>query len=108
MSLQERQEKAYQVAYEIESLQRLVASKEPKLIVEIGSAFGGTLPRWLFIDSVRIVVSLDLPGGSFGGVSAEEKDILRLECEEYAASTGKTFYQILADSHEEATLKKLE
>ena len=107
MSLQQRQDTAYQVPFEIESLQRIVASKEPKVIVEIGSAYGGTIPRWLFLDSVRIVVSIDLPGGSFGGVSSEEKEVLRSECEEYASLHGKTFYQILADSHDEATLRRL-
>jgi len=107
MSLIERQERAYQIPYEIESLQNLVASKNPKVIVEIGSSFGGTLPRWLFLDGAQTIISIDLPDGSFGGVSREEKDELRKECEEYSASHGKVFYQILSDSHQPITVDKL-
>ena len=108
MSLITRQEEAYQVPFEIESLQKLVASKKPQVIVEIGSANGGTIPRWLFIEGVRTVVSVDLPGGKFGGVSAEEKEIIRSECEEYATAHGFEFHQILGDSHEKSTVNKLE
>ena len=108
MSLLQRQKDAGQVPYEIESLQALVASKKPKVIVEIGSAFGGTLARWLDIDGVDTVISVDLPGGRYGGITIEGKELLRQECEEYCISHGKTFIQILGDSHDPAMRSKLD
>ena len=60
--------KFFQHPEEIYSLYRLILQEQPRNVVEIGTARGGTLYLWLQAarDDAR-VVSIDLPGGKFGG-----------------------------------------
>jgi len=63
-----------QVMSEIVSLAELVKKLKPKTVLEIGTASGGTL--FLFsrlADSDAKIISIDLPGGEFGGGYPEWK-----------------------------------
>lgn len=56
----------------VEELHRLteflLTRKQPKTVVEIGTARGGTLWLWCRLaDPDALIVSVDLPGGPFGG-----------------------------------------
>jgi len=70
---------AIQLREEIRGLATLVAEQEPETILEIGTANGGTFYVWSrFIDSCDTLVSLDLPGGDFGGgYEANKIDLYR-------------------------------
>lgn len=57
-----------QVRSEIEAFLRLVAERRPRRVLEIGTAFGGTL--YLLAQAAAddaVLVSVDLPRGAFGG-----------------------------------------
>jgi len=57
---------------ELEPMIRLVRELRPRVVVEIGSAQGGTLFAWCKASpSDALVVSIDLPGGDFGGVQGD-------------------------------------
>ncbi|MCX7745001.1 MAG: class I SAM-dependent methyltransferase [Flavobacteriales bacterium] len=59
---------AEQDPFEIRELAKLVSSKNPKVIVEIGTYKGGTLFIWTRTNPLaELIVSIDLPGGQFGG-----------------------------------------
>lgn len=59
---------AEQDPWEIKYLAKLVSSRCPKVIVEIGTYKGGTLFIWTRTNlDAELVVSIDLPGGRFGG-----------------------------------------
>ncbi|PUA31631.1 MAG: hypothetical protein B7O98_09025 [Zestosphaera tikiterensis] len=57
-----------QIYEEMLELAKLIAELKPKAVLEIGTAGGGTLFLWcrLASDDARII-SVDLPGGPFGG-----------------------------------------
>jgi len=60
--------RATQKIVEFASLLRLLKSRKLKTIVEIGTAQGGTLYAWCKIaTSDALIISIDLPGGPFGG-----------------------------------------
>lgn len=57
-----------QIREELQQLVELVAERKPRNVLEIGTARGGTLFLWCqFADQRADIVSLDLPGGAFGG-----------------------------------------
>jgi len=57
-----------QVRSEINQLADLVAKLQPKTVVEIGTAHGGTLFLWCRLAHPEAtIVSIDLPGGIHGG-----------------------------------------
>ena len=59
---------ATQKIVEFVSLLRLLKRRKLKTIVEIGTAQGGTLYTWCKIaTSDALIISIDLPGGPFGG-----------------------------------------
>jgi predicted O-methyltransferase YrrM len=59
---------ATQKIAEFVSLLRLLKRRKLKTVVEIGTAQGGTLYAWCKIAAPdALIVSIDLPGGSFGG-----------------------------------------
>jgi len=59
---------ATQKITEFISLLTLLKRRKLKTIVEIGTAQGGTLYTWCKIaDSDAVIISIDLPGGPFGG-----------------------------------------
>ena len=57
----------YQVKSEIDDFFGVVQGIDPKIIVEIGTASGGTLFLFANATSPEKIVSIDLPQGSFGG-----------------------------------------
>lgn len=60
--------KCMQNADEIERLHEFICQLRPKNILEIGTAKGGTLYLWTQAASEdATIVSIDLPGGEFGG-----------------------------------------
>ena len=60
--------RAVQRITEITALAQLVQQTNPKVIVEIGTNQGGTLFIWVRTNPMlEMVVSIDLPGGQFGG-----------------------------------------
>jgi predicted O-methyltransferase YrrM len=57
-----------QEKYEIKELLKIVKNKKPKIILEIGSARGGTLFLFSkYASKNATIISVDLPGGEFGG-----------------------------------------
>jgi len=56
---------------EIEALAEFVYKLQPKIIVEIGTKFGGTLMLWCELTS-GIKISIDLVEGIHGGITREE------------------------------------
>ena len=94
--------KLAQVKYEIIKLLEILKDLNPKIILEIGTAGGGTL--YLFtriIDPEATIISLDLPGGFFGGGYSEWKIPL------YQSFTkkGQEIKLLRADSHNPKTFK---
>lgn len=63
-----RSMKALQTPEEIEGLYRMVVDLEPRRVLEIGTAKGGTLYLWCqAATDDATIVSIDLPSGKFGG-----------------------------------------
>jgi len=74
----------------------------PKILLEVGTASGGTL--FLFCQVAEpdaIVISVDLPGGSFGGGYPE----WRIPLYKSFAKGGQRIHLIRADSHDPKTLE---
>ena len=66
--------KTFQVKYEITKLLKILKDLNPKIVLEIGTAGGGTL--FLFTRIAKpeaTIISVDLPGGYFGGGYAKWK-----------------------------------
>ena len=94
--------KPLQVKSEISYLCKVVQELNPKKIVEIGSASGGTLFLFAHIASPEKIVSVDLPAGSFGGGYPYWKIPL------FESLATKNVVQLIrADSHKEETLGKI-
>jgi cephalosporin hydroxylase len=86
-------------------LARLVRKHRPRVVLEIGTMHGGTLWAWCQLASQdALLISIDLPGGAFGG-GYSEAEIQRLR--QYARP-GQTLELIRADSHDPATLERLQ
>ena len=95
---------AKQKLLEFAALVALVKKQPPTTVVEIGTLKGGTLWAWcrLAVDDA-VIVSIDLPGGPFGGGYEEEAtDRLR----SYAQSS-QAVHLIRGDSHDPATLERV-
>jgi len=57
-----------QIREELEALAALVAGARPSTVLEIGTARGGTLAVWTrAASSDALIITIDLPGGPFGG-----------------------------------------
>ena len=66
-----------QVKEEITELVRFLAKRKPKFILEIGTAKGGTLFLFARVSSPEAtIISIDIPGGRFGGGYPKWKKIL--------------------------------
>jgi predicted O-methyltransferase YrrM len=60
--------KPEQVREEITELLKILARRKPKLVLEIGTAGGGTLLLFTRVSSSdAVIISVDLPGGRLGG-----------------------------------------
>lgn len=93
-----------QVNEEIESLLRIVEEAKPRVVLEIGTAYGGTL--FLFtrtVDREATIISIDLPGGPFGG----GYPFWRLPLYKAFAHRRQKLHLIRADSHDTRTLERV-
>lgn len=93
-----------QVQEEISGMLKILDKIEPKVVVEIGTAKGGTLFLFHRIASEdATIISIDLPHGMFGGGYPVWKNPL------YKAFKlpGQKLHLIRADSHRQETLNKI-
>jgi len=89
-----------QIPEEIQKLAETVKGNKPQIIVEIGTNHGGTLYIWSrYFDEVRQIVSIDLPEGGY-------PEIKQQIYKKFPQSGEINF--ILADSHQQTTLHKLD
>jgi predicted O-methyltransferase YrrM len=96
--------KPIQVKYEIAKLLEIVAGLRPRVVLEIGTAGGGTL--FLFTraaDPDAKIISIDLPGGPFGGGYPRWKTPLYKSF----SKEGQKIYLIRRDSHDPQTLEEV-
>ena len=96
--------KVAQVKYEITKLLEILKDFNPKIILEIGTARGGTL--YLFtriIDPEGTIISVDLLGGPFGGGYSEWK----IPLYQSFAKKGQKIKLLRANSHKISTLEKV-
>ncbi|MEM4436803.1 MAG: class I SAM-dependent methyltransferase [Thermosphaera sp.] len=91
-----------QVKEEIIQLLSLLAELKPKTLLEIGTAGGGTLFLFSQIAPLNAtIISIDLPGGPFGGGYPEWRTPLYKSF----AKKGQKIHLIRADSHDPKTLE---
>ena len=89
---------------EIEGLYKRICELRPRRVWEIGPARGGTL--YLGTQAAAddaTLVSVDLPGGDFGGAYAP----CRADLYKAFARDGQTMHLLLADSHKAETLQQV-
>jgi predicted O-methyltransferase YrrM len=80
---------------------RVVANARPRYIVEVGTSMGGTLLLWTRIAHPEAtIITIDLPGGDFGGGSS----YLRVPLFRRFRLPKQKLYLIRADSHQPETL----
>lgn len=89
---------------EITQLYRRVRELHPRRLLEIGTARGGTLYLWAQAAAPQAqLISLDLPGGSFGGGYPEA----RLPFYQSFTAPEQTLHLLRADSHAPQSLQKV-
>jgi len=95
---------AMQKISEIKDLLDFLESKKMDTVVEIGTATGGTFYAFCqMAPSDAHIISIDLPGGPFGG-GYELEDVQMFKT---YAKIGQTIYFMREDSHQEETKKML-
>ncbi len=93
-----------QIRYELLELLKILKKEKPKLILEIGTAFGGTLFLFTRIASNDAqIISVDLPGGNFGGGYIRARMKLYTEF----AINNQEIHLIRKNSHKKETLEKI-
>jgi len=96
--------KPIQTPAEIEQLYLAVCELKPRRVLEVGTARGGTLYLWTqAATDDAIVVSVDLPGGRFGGGYAE----CRVALYEAFAGPQQNVRLLRGDSHAPQTLEQV-
>ncbi|MDJ0741055.1 MAG: class I SAM-dependent methyltransferase [Gammaproteobacteria bacterium] len=89
---------------EIERLFEIICDLQPERVLEVGTARGGTLYLWAQAASDNAtLVSVDLPGGDFGGAYADCRGGLY----QAFARQGQNLQLLLADSHRPETRQKV-
>jgi predicted O-methyltransferase YrrM len=96
---------AMQKLRELAPLIALLRRRSPRVVVEIGTARGGTFYAWCQVAHPEaLLVSIDLPGGRFGGgYTPDDVSTLR----RYGRPEQRLHF-IRADSHRKETLRTLE
>ena len=95
---------ATQKLVEFISLLRLLKTRKLKTVVEIGTAQGGTFYTWCKIaTSDAFIISIDLPGGPFGG-GYTLKDVKKFK--KYRKQKQKVYF-LRKDSHRQNTKDRL-
>lgn len=93
--------KPIQIFEEILEFSRIVRDLKPRNILEIGTAGGGTLFIWSRISREDAkIISIDLPGGSFGGGYSR----WRIPLYRSFTREGQKLYLLRRDSHSIETL----
>ena len=93
-----------QVRSEFVALAGIIKKRQPRVLVEIGTANGGTLSAWCALAAPQAtIVSIDLPGGIHGGGYAYWRTIIYRQF----AQPGQTLHLLRADSHQPETLAQL-
>ena len=96
--------RALQIKDELQKFIELIAKYQPQVVLEIGTARGGTLFLLTKFSSPNAhLISLDLPGGQYGGGYNKWTGYF---FKSFALDTQKISL-IRADSHKDSTLKKL-
>jgi len=94
-----------QIEEELASLLEDVLQLDPRTVVEIGTSMGGTLYLWTRLaQSDATIVSVDLPGGQFGGGYSP----LRTPIYRRFARERQRLHLIRGDSHEKSTLENVQ
>ncbi len=92
-----------QVTSEFKRLLEIVVEKKPKIIMEIGTANGGSLFSWCKIaPKDAVIISIDLPGGSFGGGYQEWK----IPFYKALPKEGQKLHLVRANSHKMETVEE--
>jgi predicted O-methyltransferase YrrM len=95
---------ALQKIKEFAPLLTLARDMQPRVVVEIGSAKGGTLYGWCQLAHPEaLIVSIDLPGGEFGGGMDQEQ---AQRVSRYA-QPNQTLHFLPRDSHAPETVEAL-
>jgi len=95
---------ATQKLVEFISLLRLLKTRKLKTVVEIGTAQGGTFYTWCKIaTSDAFIISIDLPGGPFGG-GYTLQDVKKFK--KYRKQKQKVYF-LRKDSHRQDTKDRL-
>ena len=96
---------AEQKASELRELIRLLRQHRPlRCVVEIGTARGGTIFAWCNLaEPDATLISIDLPGGKFGGGYGEAE----IRTMRSFARRRQTMHFLQADSHDAATKQQL-
>lgn len=104
ITLRAKRRGAKQKLREFGPLVRLIRKRRPSVVVEIGTMHGGTLWAWCqSASSDALLVSIDLPGGAFGGGYSDAE----AEHLEGYPRPGQTLELIRANSHDPATAAQL-
>lgn len=94
-----------QNSVEIEELYKTICNLSPSVILEIGTARGGTLYLWTQAAANNaVIVSVDLPGGEFGGAYP----LCRVPFYKSFAKPGQEIHLLRKDSHDVKTIKEVE
>lgn len=93
-----------QTPLEIEQLYLTVCDLKPRRVLEVGTAEGGTLYLWIQAATAdATIISVDLPGGRFGGGYPECRTALY----EAFTRTEQTLHLLRADSHDPRTVEQV-
>jgi predicted O-methyltransferase YrrM len=93
-----------QVRSEFVQIAGIIQKRKPKVLVEIGTANGGTLSAWCAMaDEQAIIISIDLPGGIHGGGYAYWRTMIYRQF----SQPKQTLHLLRADSHQPETLVQL-
>jgi len=96
--------KPAQIPEEIFQLLQILKERKPKTILEIGTANGGTLFLFSQIATEEAtIISIDLPGGKFGGGYPKWK----IPLYKSFGKRNQKIYLIRGNSHSKETLKKV-
>lgn len=94
---------AMQKPEEFMKLMEFCLERPHETILEIGSGRGGTLWAWSHLPNNKTVISVDLPGGAFGGGLSEDD---RERIENWVDKEKNTFLCAM-DSHDKNTRKEV-
>jgi predicted O-methyltransferase YrrM len=94
----------WQVRSEIEALANIVTQYRPRIVLEIGTARGGTLFLWARLSRPdATIISVDLPGGLFGGGYA----VWLMSLYRRFALPGQSLHLVRNDSHKLETAERV-